>query len=199
MHYTIYKVTNTINNKIYIGKHQTKNLEDSYLGSGKALCAAIKLYGKEFFTKEIMFIFETEEEMNAKEKELIDENFVNSYDTYNMGIGGEGGAHFKGKKHTEETKAKIKASLSTPENIKLNSFRTLGRKHTEEAKLKMRKNRRKTSGTLNGSYGKHWITDGHKNMMVINSLEIPSGWFKGRVILRNREAVSHQAHNLGSR
>ena len=41
--------------------------------------------------------------MNQKEKELITEEFVLREDTYNLGVGGEGGAHFKGKKHSEET------------------------------------------------------------------------------------------------
>jgi hypothetical protein len=107
MFYTIYKTTNRINGKFYIGKHQTKNPNDSYYGSGKKLELAIKKYGKENFTKEILFIFNNEEEMNAKEKEIITEEFVSRRDTYNVGVGGEGGPHFKGKKHSAESKAKM--------------------------------------------------------------------------------------------
>jgi len=108
MLYTIYKITNNLNGKIYIGKHQTLDANDSYYGSGKAIVNAIKKHGKENFTKEILFIFQTEEEMNNKEKELITEEFVLREDTYNLGVGGEGGAHFKGMKHSEETRERIK-------------------------------------------------------------------------------------------
>jgi len=108
MYYTIYKTTNNINNKFYIGKHQTTNPYDNYYGSGKKLELAIKKYGKENFTKEVLFIFDNEVEMNLKEKELITEEFVNRKDTYNVGIGGEGGPHFKGKKHSENTRLKIR-------------------------------------------------------------------------------------------
>lgn len=107
MKYTIYKITNLINNKIYIGKHQTNNINDSYYGSGVALKNAMSKHGKENFKKEVLFVFNTEKEMNNKEVELITEEFVARSDTYNMGIGGEGGPHFKGKKHTKETKQKI--------------------------------------------------------------------------------------------
>jgi len=107
MFYTIYRITNKINGKIYIGKHQTKNVNDSYYGSGKAIKNAIKKYGKENFEKEVLFVFVNEEEMNYKEKELITEDFVLREDTYNLGVGGEGGPHFKGRKHSIETRKKI--------------------------------------------------------------------------------------------
>ena len=45
----IYKTTNTINGKIYIG--QDKNNNPSYYGSGKILQKAIKKYGKESYPK----------------------------------------------------------------------------------------------------------------------------------------------------
>ena len=108
MFYTVYKITNIINNKIYIGKHQTLDLEDNYFGSGKALKDAVKKYGKDFFVKEILFIFDNEKDMNLKEKELITEEFILRKDTYNMGIGGEGGPHFKNKTHSSATKQIIK-------------------------------------------------------------------------------------------
>lgn len=110
MKYTIYKITNTINNKFYIGKHQTNNVNDSYMGSGTAIKDAIKKYGKENFIKEILFVFDNEQDMNKKEKELITEELVSNPNCYNVGIGGEGGPHFKGRTHTDETKEKISKS-----------------------------------------------------------------------------------------
>ena len=113
MYYTIYKTTNVINGKYYIGKHQTKNLNDSYMGSGKLLKQAIKKYGTENFIKEILYVFETEEEMNAKEKELV----ILEETSYNLCIGGHGGfsyinsngiKKFHGRKHTEKTKEKLR-------------------------------------------------------------------------------------------
>ena len=48
-HYMIYKITNTINSKIYIGKHKCDDLDDGYFGSGKRLWIAINKYGLENF------------------------------------------------------------------------------------------------------------------------------------------------------
>lgn len=110
MYYTIYQITNLINGKLYIGKHQTEQLNDSYYGSGLLIKASLKKYGKNNFKKEILYIFDTEEEMNKKEKELINENFVSRPDTYNIGIGGEGGPNFRGRQHTDKTKHQISLS-----------------------------------------------------------------------------------------
>jgi group I intron endonuclease len=91
MFYTIYKITNKINGKIYIGKHQTKDLNDDYMGSGKLILAAIKKYGIENFEKEILFKFNNEADMNTKEAELVTEDFVKEDGNYNLCPGGHGG------------------------------------------------------------------------------------------------------------
>ena len=160
MRYTIYQTTNKINGKIYIGKHQTENPNDAYLGSGIALRNAIKKYGIENFEKIILFDFDTEKEMNDKERELITEEFVKRKETYNKGVGGEGGPHFKGKTHTDETRKKLseisknKPKVYTKESKERHaeagrrrvwseetrrkiSEKAKGRKHSEETKKKL--------------------------------------------------------------
>jgi hypothetical protein len=91
MHYTIYKITNTVNNKVYIGKHQTQDLNDGYMGSGKLLKRAIRKHGPASFLKEIIHVFDNEEDMNAKEKELVNEDHCKNESTYNLCVGGHGG------------------------------------------------------------------------------------------------------------
>ena len=93
-HYLVYKTTNLVNGKIYIGKHETDNLDDGYLGSGIMIQRAIEKYGKENFKREILFECSSREGMNAKEAELVNEEFLKRDDVYNLKQGGEGGFDF---------------------------------------------------------------------------------------------------------
>jgi len=54
----IYKITNKINGKIYIGKRKlAKKLFEmsNYWGSGKYIKMAINKYGKDNFTREVIY------------------------------------------------------------------------------------------------------------------------------------------------
>ena len=86
--YIIYQITNLVNNKIYIGSHTTNNLNDHYWGSGNLIRKAIKKYGLKNFKKEILFTFTNKQEMLDKELELVNEEFVQREDTYNLIVGG---------------------------------------------------------------------------------------------------------------
>lgn len=92
MYYLIYKITNKVNNKIYIGKHQTENKDDDYMGSGILLKRAFKLYKQSNFSKEIICECNNEKHMNEMEKKYI--KIYNSTDKkigYNIANGGDGG------------------------------------------------------------------------------------------------------------
>lgn len=104
MFYTIYKITNLLDGKIYIGSHKTKKLDDKYMGSGKYLKAAQKKYGMENFKKELLFVFDNPEEMYAKEAKLVNEEFLVTENTYNLKVGGFGGWDFVNSEISYETR-----------------------------------------------------------------------------------------------
>lgn len=90
----IYITTNNINGMKYIGqrKYDKKEKWKSYLGSGIYLNRAIKKYGRENFSREIIEECETKEILDNQEKHWIQfYNAVNSKNFYNIANGGNGG------------------------------------------------------------------------------------------------------------
>lgn len=89
MYHYFYKITNLINDKFYYGVHNTDNLEDGYMGSGKLLHNAYKKYGIENFKKEILKYFNTMDEAFQYEQEIVNEEMINNPNCYNVMIGGK--------------------------------------------------------------------------------------------------------------
>lgn len=181
--YTIYKTTNLVNQKTYIGVHKTTNPNDSYMGSGTAIKNAIKKYGKDNFHKEILFIFETPEEAFAKEKELVNDTYINTDKNYNETIGGRGGWHHV---HNEQVQKKavenLKAFYQTDKGFETRKRISEANKGkiphnkgipcitTEETKIKISEYQKSVMS----------ITDGNITKKIKKDQPIPDGWTKGR-------------------
>lgn len=200
MNYIIYKTTNIISKKYYIGCHQTVNLDDGYLGSGKYLKRAIKKYGIENFTFQILHTLPTKEEMFQLERELVNEELVKDPLSYNLKIGGSGGnpgivGAFKGKTHSAETKEKqrqasLKQVTTDQTRIKLsqnNWAKTnpeLFRKHAIAANLGKPKSSEQRKKQAAAQQGKKLVNNGTLSKWATkNEVEelIHQGWVLGKL------------------
>lgn len=222
MYYTVYKITNLINGKIYIGCHKTNNLNDQYMGSGKLLKRSIKKCGIENFKKDILFVYDNPNEMFSTESIIVNEDFINRDDTYNLKEGGYGGQkHPKGhhtntKEHMEMMRNKTKQVEYSEKRKKIvgNTMKKLhregkinyctfkGKKHSKESKKKMSDSRKGLyKGNENSQYGTCWIynLELEKNKKIKKEeLEnwISDGWINGRVInfqkLKNKKTFKEK-------
>lgn len=133
----IYKTTNNITGKIYIGKDKKNN--PKYLGSGLILRQAIKKYGKENFTKVVLEHCSDEQELDIREKFWI--KHYQSTDRgvgYNLTEGGTGGDTFSKNPNKEIIRSKMGQQFK-------------GKTHSQETKEYLSEIRK---GSGNGMYGK---------------------------------------------
>lgn len=144
-------------------------MDDGYLGSGKFFTRALAKYGIESFSKEILFVFETQKDMSAKEAELVTEEFCSRDDNYNLCPGGKGGwGYINANKLANTPKQRLLAkksmeiahqaflhkfrsnpdfvetwkknlSISLKQSIEKNGTWNISRPHSEETKAKIGK------------------------------------------------------------
>ena len=85
----IYKTTCVINNKVYIGQHKATKFTPSYKGGGLLIKEAVKKYGTDNFTVELIDTAESKNELNDKEIYYIEKfDARNSLVGYNLAEGG---------------------------------------------------------------------------------------------------------------
>ena len=161
MKYIIYKITNLVNGYIYIGQHGTNDTNDDYMGSGVALEKAFKEFGRCNFKKDILYVFDTRLEADLKEKEIVNQDFINRVDTYNKNLGGV--SNLNTVQHTKE-------SLE----IQRKTFKKI--KHQQ--------------GSRNSHYNTVWIYNKEtlqNRCIPKNEIEkyIKDGWVKGRLFTKN--------------
>jgi hypothetical protein len=203
----LYKTTNLINERYYLGMHSTNKLNDGYLGSGTRFYKELKKYGRENFTIEIIEFFDNRQELSEAEKKLIKEEHILDKNCLNLRNGGTGG--FKDYEHGlifiksgEKTRfSKSNCPSNSEEHRKkasermkkrwedgkmrhipkLNNWK--GKKHKKESIEKISSSKKgKHTGSENSQYGTCWITNGNENKKIKKGEIIPNGWNLGRKV-----------------
>ena len=202
-HYLIYKITNLLNGMIYIGKHVTDDIHDDYMGSSKWLKLSIKKHGIENYRKEILFDFDNDADMNAKERELVNEEFVARSETYNLNVGGFGSWYAcnvcgDNNKSNQYLIAGIKCQLDAEYRRKFcqrisNGLKLFyaqnpgalagennpmyGKTHSDDTRLKISN---ALKGMSNNQFGKHWYTNSDNGDSFPFADDPGYPWVKGR-------------------
>ena len=207
----IYRTTNLLNHKFYVGMHSTDNLEDGYIGSGKRLGYSVRKYGLENHKFEILEFLPSREELKKREAEVVNEEMLKHPLCMNLKFGGEGGwdhvntgekwhgvGNLKNREIFEKTRQSQKRRYAVDKEyqarvneqcLRMNKKSLannpngtfFGKRHTEETKQKMRKS--KNLGETNSQFGTCWICN-RDEVKKIKKEELQfwldQGWNKGR-------------------
>ena len=145
----VYAITNLLNGKQYVGQHQGKQFDSRYWGSGIEISRAIREYGCDNFTREVLDWAHNKQELS--EKEIY---WISVLDTfqgygYNLSPGGDGVTW------TPEARKKLSESFSGENNPNYG----IGVIWTPEARANASKAASKRIGEKNSFYGHHHTED----------------------------------------
>lgn len=199
----IYKTTNLLNGKFYVGMHSTDDLDDGYFGSGRIINYSVEKYGIDNHKVEILEFLSSREELKIREAEIVNEELLSNPLNINLKFGGEGGGkiwsedhakafHSAGAKasnilrkgkgssdfHKEQTSKGVKSAM-----VK-NGNHWIGKHQTDEHKRKIgERNSKLQSGKGNSQFGTCWICiEAETKKIKKDDLQIwlDLGWRKGR-------------------
>jgi group I intron endonuclease len=199
MKHLIYKITNTLNGRFYIGMH-TGFEDDGYIGSGKRIRAEIKKHGKENFSKEILEVCSDRKSLEQREAAIVNEELLIDPLCLNLKNGGEGGGRFWSKE--QQLNATIAGNMSPKRKSKLindkitatkklrgtmvvpnpATFGMLGKNHSNKTKQKMSLS---GSGEKNSQFGSCWVMIDGKSIKIKKEFlneYLAKGYSKGRIM-----------------
>ena len=206
----IYKTTNLLNEKFYVGMHSTDDLEDGYIGSGKRLGYSVRKYGLEIHKLEILEFLTSREELKKREAEVVNEELLTDPLCMNLKFGGEGGwdhtknmdlksrnancnqrfvARFEDDKEFREiftsTGSKnLELGRINKKEIHGNNNFWSGKSHKDLTKNKISKSMSSAvKGEANSQFGTCWIcSDEEAKKIKKEELQtwLDQGWRKGR-------------------
>jgi group I intron endonuclease len=109
----IYKTTNLVNNKVYIGR-KNGEFNPDYFGSGKLIKRALLKYGTDNFKVEFLASASSNDELNSLEIEYISKyrSLFPTGEMYNIADGGSFGlSWWTGKHRSKDEKRRISEKL----------------------------------------------------------------------------------------
>ena len=179
-HY-LYKTTNLITGKFYVGMHSTDNLEDGYMGSGQYITRSIKRHGKENYIVEKLKFFDDRKALVYAEEQFVNATFINDPQCMNLQTGGIGRSPYKmSVEHKNKISNAHKGKTKSIETRRRMSTATKGRRRN--IGIKFSDERKK-----NISLGK----DRHSVLCTNNNTTYPS-------ISAASKALKIPAGNIGS-
>jgi hypothetical protein len=195
----LYKTTNLINGKIYVGVHASNKLHDKYIGDGVTSDAdairekvriierkgktcfinAVLKYGYKNFKRENLQLFDTEDEAYLAEENMVDQAWVDADFNYNLCLGGRRGPANWGKDNH-----KFRGLIYA---IDMNTDQILGEFESAcEVRRMLGANQARVSGTLRGE------ARGWKHLFFSRE---PHNWKKEREdILLKQKAKTFNNH-----
>lgn len=196
----IYKITNLLNGKIYVGKRQRSVFDKYYWGSGKYISNSIELHGVENFSREVIEWCTSEEQLNIRERFWISElDARNPSIGYNLSEGGDG-SNVGGKQNANycfvHNDTQVLRILKTEvENYLSNGYvrgrgygsnGACGKERSIETRSKMSasgKGKHNNKGEHNPCFGLkyYWVNDGVHNKRVCLTDPIPDGYVRGKI------------------
>lgn len=200
-HY-FYRITNKINGKYYLGvrSYSGDPEKDYYMGSGPVIRAAIRKYGKQNFTREVIKLFSSQEEAYNYEREHVTLKEVLDPQCYNVQLGGLGGT--RGAVFLQKGEKVVRVLPEMREQLEKQGFVQYRKQHSESTLDKMRKShlgKRNSQESINQMKAKIkamiWIYRGTEESRILKK-DLKSRELEGWKIGRNPESRSKISNSL---